>query len=87
MLIELVFAIIGVVVTFILFGWANKLESKFLRFVVKTIALAVGLAVVVALQVLLYEEGPMESFRYFIYMMIGYWLFFGGGIFGGKKIE
>ncbi|GHU45258.1 hypothetical protein AGMMS50289_16010 [Betaproteobacteria bacterium] len=87
MVIELVFAIIGVVITFTGFGLVNKLESKFLRFLLKTISLVVGFVVVVTLQVLLYEEGPMESLRYFVYMMIGYWLFFGGGIFGGRKIE
>ncbi|MDR1888864.1 MAG: hypothetical protein LBQ81_05715 [Zoogloeaceae bacterium] len=85
--IEIVFAIIGVMITFIGFGFANKLESKFLRFLVKTIALVAGFLLTSALQFYLYKEGAGESMHYFLYMMIGYWLFFGGGIFGGKKIE
>jgi hypothetical protein len=81
---ESISAITGVVITFIGFRLANKLESESLLFCARIIAIAVGFCSVVVLQGFVYGKDPTAPVGFFIFIIVG-----GGYILwklGGRKL-
>jgi hypothetical protein len=69
------FAAVGVVITLIGFGYANRIKSGAACFFVKILALLIGFSSMPALQVLMNTKGARASeaaVTYWVLMLVGY---------------
>jgi formyltetrahydrofolate synthetase len=70
----LAFAIIGAAITFVGFGFAGKLESKFMSALAKIGALVIGFLSMPALESVMNVKGSSAAGGYWFYILLGAWL-------------